>query len=151
MIKLGFCTLQFLIDASVSYHVAKHKDKLRYCITPDCKMVYEVCTEGKSKSICSLCKIALCRKCHVEYHAGVSCEIYQHYKGIDDGLKEWIFEDPSNRGLCPKCYIQIEKIGGCKHVQCTQCRGHICWTCKDFFDSRSQCYKHLLETHKSYV
>ena len=94
----------------MSYHIAKHKDKLRYCITPDCKMVYEVCTDGKSKSICSLCKVALCRRCHVEYHAGVSCEIYQHYRGIDDELKKWICDDPSNRGLCPKCCIPIEKM-----------------------------------------
>lgn len=151
MIKLGFCTLQFLIDASVSYHVAKHKDKLRYCITPECKMVYEVCTDGKSKSICPLCGISLCRRCHVEYHAGVSCEIYQHYRGINDELKKWICDDPSNRGLCPKCCIPIEKNGGCMHVECKQCGSHICWTCEDFFDSRSQCYKHLLETHKSYV
>lgn len=151
MKKFGFCTLQTVINASISCYVAQNPDKARYCITPDCQMVYKVSQTG-GRFVCSLCHTALCTKCHVEYHAGTSCAIYEKERQINEnGLREWISGDRLNRDLCPKCYIGIERYGGCQHMQCSQCNCHICWICKAYFATSTECYRHMYESHNTYV
>lgn len=152
MKNFGFCTLQTLINASVSCYVAKNPDKAKYCITPDCQMVYKVCTEGGSRFVCLLCQAVICSRCHVEYHTGQSCAVYERKKQIDEhGLQEWLDRDRLNRDLCPKCYVLIEKHGGCLHMHCTKCNIHICWLCKAIFESSNECYAHMLENHGTFM
>nr|XP_022344536.1 ATP-dependent RNA helicase DEAH12, chloroplastic-like [Crassostrea virginica] len=153
MKKFGFCSLQNVISASLSCYVAQYPDKARYCITPDCQMVYKVSKEGGDRFVCSLCLTVLCKRCHVNYHTGLSCAMYQKRKQIDenDGLQEWLLRDQLNRDLCPKCYIGIEKHGGCQHMICTKCKSHICWICKAFFDTSPECYNHMHENHGTYM
>ncbi|XP_061196392.1 uncharacterized protein LOC133204662 [Saccostrea echinata] len=151
MKKFGFCTIQTLIDASVSCYVAQNKDKARYCITPDCQMVYKV-SQGGGRFVCSLCHTALCSKCHIEYHTGKSCAVFEREKQLkENGLAEWMSGDTLNRDLCPKCYIGIERYGGCQHMICSQCKCHICWLCKAYFDSSADCYRHMFQSHNTFV
>lgn len=148
----GFCTLQTLINASVSCYVAQNPDKAKYCITPDCQMVYKVCEEGSSRFVCYLCQAVICSRCHVEYHTGQSCGVFERKRQIDDnGLQEWLDRDRLNRDLCPKCYMGIEKHGGCQHMQCTKCKSHICWLCKDIFESSTECYTHMADNHGTFM
>ena len=30
---------------------------------------------------------------------------------------------------CPKCFVPIQKNGGCHHMHCTMCGTHFCWDC----------------------
>lgn len=30
---------------------------------------------------------------------------------------------------CPKCFVPIQKNGGCHHMYCTMCGTHFCWNC----------------------
>ena len=41
---------------------------------------------------------------------------------------------PESRRFCPNrnCNMPIERNRGCNHFQCTMCKVHFCWLCKDF-------------------
>nr|XP_022344534.1 ATP-dependent RNA helicase DEAH12, chloroplastic-like [Crassostrea virginica] len=151
MTKLGFCSLQNIINSAVSRYVRENKDKARYCITPDCPMVYKV-TKAGGRVVCDVCRTGMCSKCHVEYHNGMSCALYQMENGNDEsGLREWMRRDPGNRKLCPNCFAGIEKNGGCQHMECRDCKKHICWICMDFFDSGRECYGHMSKEHGTFM
>lgn len=151
MTKQGFCSLQNIISSSLSCFIRENKDKARYCITPDCPMVYKVSASG-GRIVCGVCRVGVCSKCHVEYHNGMSCAIYQMENGNDEsGLREWMRRDPNNRKLCPNCYAGIEKTGGCQHMECRDCKMHICWTCMAVFSSGRECYGHMAKEHASFV
>ncbi|XP_062621048.1 LOW QUALITY PROTEIN: uncharacterized protein LOC134282661 [Saccostrea cucullata] len=151
MTRYGFCSLQNILNSSVSNFAMENKDKIRYCITPDCPMVYKVSKVG-GRVVCSACKTSVCSKCHVEYHSGISCAMYQMENGNDEtGLREWMRQDPQNRKLCPNCFAGIEKNGGCQHMECRDCKSHICWICMEFFKTSPECYGHMNREHNTFV
>jgi len=41
---------------------------------------------------------------------------------------EWANKDPNLLRLCPLCYVQIEKNGGCDHMNCTRCKQPFLWS-----------------------
>ena len=69
-------TLQILVEASLRSYLVANRDKLRNCLTPDCKMIYAV-TEDGQRFICSHCSVHICTTCHVQYHDGLTCEMYK--------------------------------------------------------------------------
>lgn len=54
-------------------------------------------------------------KCKSAYHGKESCDLNV---GANVALH-----------LCPKCGCQIEKDGGCPHMNCAICGHSWCWTC----------------------
>ena len=46
--------------------------------------------------------------------------------------QSWIAQ---NCKKCPKCSSQIEKLDGCDHMTCTQCRHEFCWSCLANYNS----------------
>ncbi|CAK4030893.1 ariadne-like RING finger [Lecanosticta acicola] len=50
---------------------------------------------------------------------------------------------------CPGCGIETEKIGGCDHVQCTQCSVHWCFFCGER-QHEKDIYAHMREEHGGY-
>lgn len=40
--------------------------------------------------------------------------------------------DGTGNKLCPSCFIEIEKTGGCNHMRCRQCQNNFCWQCGSF-------------------
>ncbi|XP_061196390.1 uncharacterized protein LOC133204659 [Saccostrea echinata] len=151
MTRSGFCSLQNILNSTVSSFAMGNKDKIRYCITPDCPMVYKVSKDG-GRIVCSACRTSMCSKCHVEYHSGISCAMYQMENGNDEtGLREWMRRDPHNRKLCPNCFAGIEKNGGCQHMECRDCKSHICWICMEFFKTSRECYGHMNKEHNTFV
>ena len=140
-------TLPNLVEASLRSYLVANQDKVRNCLTPDCKMVYAV-TEDGQRFICSHCSVHICTTCHVQYHYGLTCEIYKDMKsGGDKALENWMHKNSKKRKRCPKCAAPIEKTDGCNHVTCSQCHSHICWVCLDYFDTDQLCYAHLVKTH----
>jgi ariadne-1 len=40
----------------------------------------------------------------------------------------WAQKNPELVKLCPKCFCQIEKNGGCDHMYCTRCKQNFLWS-----------------------
>ena len=146
--QTGF-NIRHLINASVRSYVAANQDRVRNCPSPDCSMIYSVTTEGKC-FFCQQCGAMVCTTCHEPYHEGITCAMYQSGKQADRDLEDWIQRDPGNRKRCPKCSSPIEKTFGCNHVNCTQCRVHICWFCLDYFYREAECYDHMSAKHGNF-
>lgn len=148
-IKNGTIKQSQLAMAALNAYVSEHSEEYRFCITPDCSMVYKVTSTG-NRFICGICSKHICTSCHLEYHNGLTCAMYKSAKQDGDSVLKWIQEDPDNRKKCPKCAFGIEKIDGCDHMNC-KCGAHICWKCLEYFDSIRSCYGHLSRAHGTFV
>ena len=146
----GVVDMKQLALATVSSFVGKNKETFRYCITPDCEMVYRVSDDGRMFQ-CGDCDVRVCTSCHIQYHDGLTCAMYQLAKTGEESVDMWIKERPTTRKRCPKCKIGIEKTYGCNHMTCTACNTHICWVCLAYFSTGSECYGHLQAKHSSFV
>ena len=143
-------TCQQLAATSLKSYMMANKHAVRSCQTPNCDMVYVVSEDGK-RFICSHCGIHLCTKCHVQYHDGLTCAMYQAGKHAEPEVEVWIQKNPAKRKRCPKCTAPLEKISGCNNVYCKHCRTSICWVCLKFFNSSQKCYAHLQKSHGGFV
>ena len=143
-------TCQQLTATSVKCYMMANKRAVRSCQTPNCDMVYVVSDDGK-RFICSHCGIHLCTKCHVQYHDGLTCAMYQAGKHVEPEVEQWLRKNPTKRKRCPKCTAPLEKTSGCNNVCCKHCHTSICWVCLKFFDSSRKCYAHLLQFHGGFV
>ncbi|XP_047306916.1 ATP-dependent RNA helicase DEAH11, chloroplastic-like [Impatiens glandulifera] len=145
--------LDELFRASVAAHVAASGGKLRFCPSPDCPSVYRVAGENDEWGehfLCGACYGETCRRCHLEYHALISCETYKEFKeDPDSSLREWS-KGKEHVKICPVCSYTIEKIDGCNHIEC-KCGGHICWVCLEVFRSSDDCYSHLRSIHSAII
>ena len=132
-----------LVKSSVESFVAQNPRRYKFCQSADCSMVYRVGYNEGSPYQCAGCGITICTKCHAQYHYGLSCAMYRSKLNTADyDLEEWVRKNPGIRALCPGCKAPIEKDGGCSHVQCAQCKIHMCWWCKRTFTSSGQTYDH---------
>ena len=138
--------LKPLAAAAVSCYVANNQKAFRYCITPDCEIVYRVSEDGRQFQ-CPECEAMMCTTCHIQYHDGQTCAMYRRAKTGGDNVELWIKENPEGRKKCPKCQVGIEKISGCNHMTCLACNAHICWVCLAVFRSGGECYDHLRSAH----
>lgn len=84
----------------------------------------------------------VCRKCSARTcisHGKRYCGKNNNYCCVDGLSTEkelrlssaWISK---NTVICPNCSIPIERYDGCKHMECTKCKTHFCWTCSEIFD-----------------
>ncbi|KAL3848156.1 hypothetical protein ACJMK2_019033 [Sinanodonta woodiana] len=150
LIQQGCTTQRDLMKAAVSFFVGVNNAQFRYCITPNCNMVYRVTAEGTPFK-CSECQQRICTACHVQYHNGMTCSMYRAEKRDENKIDSWLRKDSANRKLCPKCSAPIEKSGGCNHMECRNCHIHICWVCLKTFDTGPACYGHMSSAHNSFV
>ena len=143
--------LEDLMKSSLQSYVFANQKKVRPCPTPNCDMVYRVSTaESGRPFLCSHCGVRTCTQCHVQYHDGLTCAMYESGKKSDKDFETWLQRDPDTRKKCPNCTTPIEKNEGCHHVTC-KCGVHICWLCLQHFQGSQQCYGHLQSAHGSYV
>ena len=139
--------LRDITSASLKSYIAKNSNLVHNCITPDCEMMYVSSSEGK-RFVCIKCGANICTKCHTTWHEGFdTCDAYKNRSSGDKELSEWMNSDKTNRKNCPKCRAPIEKISGCQHVTCGQCRRHICWECLEYYEKSADCYDHLTARH----
>ena len=144
--------LERLYDTAIRVFMMANGETYSSCITADCKMVYRRASPGSEgkEFQCSECGITLCTACNTVSHPGVLCSMLRMHGKELAGVMGWMNEDLKNRCRCPKCGVGIEKNGGCMHMECTACRIHICWHCKEQFESSGSCYAHLGEIHGGY-
>ena len=130
-----------LAFSALDAYVRGNPETVKYCPTADCGMVYRVSVDGRRHE-CSACLAAICTSCHVQYHSGLTCAMFKS-EGREEGcLNKWMEKDPSNRKKCPKCTAPIEKNKGCNHMECSQCKSHMCWLCLKVFPSGGEVYDH---------
>ena len=138
--RLKMFRMPDLVSAALQNFMEKNGDFYKNCPTPDCKMIYTQ-TDSSKEFVCSSCSVSTCSKCHEQYHAGISCKVYNDNRRNDEELLRWMGEDPENRKKCPQCQAPIEKNEGCQHMKCT-CGAHICWRCLKYFKTATKCYDH---------
>lgn len=59
--------------------------------------------------------MVICFECGIEWHGNIKCS-----EALDKEFKSWAAG--VNAGNCPKCKVRVEKISGCNHMTCRQCR-----------------------------
>ncbi|OZC09281.1 hypothetical protein X798_03621 [Onchocerca flexuosa] len=124
--------LQSLSDASLAYFVERHSDLYKHCLTPDCRGLHP------------------CTRCGKEEHESITCEEYARLRiNADESVRKWIQEDQTRRRICPNvnCQTVIEKLGGCNHMQCSQCKQHFCWICMFSAPESRKIYAHMDAEH----
>ena len=132
--------LRSLVEASIDHYTTSNPDKVKHCLTPDCGAIYAVSSDGRPFT-CYGCQTEICTTCHVQYHQGLTCAMYQSEKKDSGSVTEYL-EQNKNTKRCPKCRVLIEKIEGCNHMTCKMCRAHMCWRCLKVFLSGGEVYAH---------
>ena len=130
-----------LAFSALDDYVKSNPESVKYCPTADCGMVYRVSTDGRRYS-CGACLAEICTSCHKQWHDGLTCAMFKSERQVDGRLKEWMMKDPSNRKNCPRCRTPIEKNEGCNHMECSQCKAHMCWRCMQVFPNGEEVYDH---------
>ncbi|XP_044175028.1 ATP-dependent RNA helicase DEAH12, chloroplastic-like [Acropora millepora] len=130
-----------LLISSLDAYVRCNPDSVKYCPTPDCGTVYRVSSDGRSHK-CGACSADICTSCHTQSHRGLTCAMFKSGRNVEEDFKEWMRKDPSNRKNCPQCNAPIEKNQGCNHMECSQCKAHMCWLCLGVFRTGHEVYDH---------
>lgn len=124
-IKTHDLYLKILIDAN------KNSDR-KTC--PQCSFILDIKSIQKmplnkskvvTKCKCTKCELIWCFKCHAPWHEGISCA---KYVKADNMLKYWAKEvhfGQQNAQKCPKCKIYIQRIKGCDHMICSNCKRYL--------------------------
>lgn len=86
-------------------------------------------TQAVHESVRCSCGCWFCFECKAMSHDPVPCSLltdWEKVKQEDFEVKTWILK---NTKQCPKCFVNIEKKGGCMHMTCTKCKHEFCWIC----------------------
>lgn len=136
-----------LLEDSFAMYVRTNPKSLQYCPTPDCQQIYRVSPNGVIFT-CPTCLTPICTTCQITSHDGMTCEVYKRVETEgNEAFQKWKQENDVKD--CPVCKVPIEKAYGCNHMECRNCKAHICWACLETFDEGSKCYTHMQETHGS--
>ncbi|GFY52583.1 ATP-dependent RNA helicase DEAH12, chloroplastic [Trichonephila inaurata madagascariensis] len=128
---------------ALHHHINNNPGEVMYCPSPDCHRIYRISRTG-GEFLCLGCKNVICTRCQTFYHYGLSCELFQNIEKDEDySLKSWMKEDVASRKQCPYCQIVIEKESGCNHMECANCKKHLCWLCLEIFPTSMDVYDHL--------
>ena len=150
-LREGLTSAQFedLLDASFSAYVRTNLATFQSCPTPDCPQIYRSSVNG-SVITCQSCLTPICTTCHVISHDELSCADYKDL-ALDGtrALQKW--KEERDARDCPTCSMTIEKTEGCNHMECLNCRAHICWFCMAVFGTGPEVYGHMKATHDSFV
>ena len=130
-----------LAVSALNEYAKRNPEIVKYCPTADCGMVYRVSTEGR-RFTCCVCLAEICTSCQMQWHDGLTCAMFKSGRQVEGRLEDWMMKDPRNRKICPKCKTPIEKIAGCNHMTCSECKSHMCWLCLKVFPEGSQVYDH---------
>lgn len=137
-----------LLESAFLAHIHARPAAFRYCPTPDCPMVYKPGAPG-TVLLCPTCMASICPACHVEQHEGLTCaEHRDNLAGGAESYRRW--REENGVKPCPNCAADLQKNGGCNHIQCVRCRTHMCWVCMQTFSdggSGGGVYEHMRTAH----
>ncbi|KAJ4358942.1 hypothetical protein N0V95_002648 [Ascochyta clinopodiicola] len=88
--------------------------------------------EDPNKAACPHCDHATCLSCNRPWHSG-SCN---SAKKLEDKQSENAIKKLGAKS-CPNCGVNIEKQGGCDHMNCQRCRHNFCWECLGRFNGNA--------------
>ncbi|CAL2034270.1 unnamed protein product [Caenorhabditis brenneri] len=103
---------------------------LKWCPGKNCQKAVKV-SDSEPRLISCPCGTQFCFSCCQNWHAPADCALLKKWlkKCMDDSETcNWI---NANTKECPKCFVPIEKNGGCNHMRCTNksCKFEFCWMC----------------------
>ena len=117
-------TIRRLGDIQLQEWVAQQRDA-KHCPTPDCPCVFLNDEKAQRNITCRGCKKTYCSNCLLPHNAGTTCE--QAKDAQRDPVGEaW---KRQHTRQCPGCEAFIERIAGCRYMQCTHCKSYFCWEC----------------------
>lgn len=106
---------------------------MTWCPSANCINAIKIssCMKAQAfrESIRCSCGCWFCFECHSISHDPVPCSLLAEWAKVkkeDIEVKNWILK---NTKPCPKCFVNIEKKGGCMHMTCTKCKHEFCWLC----------------------
>lgn len=142
--EMGNIDMKFMFLIYIDY-VYKLADKTNIpCFDSKCRGFTSVYNEWRK---CAKCQLRWCQACQLEmkYHDKTCEEIKDAM--YDSKTMEHILNKVKEGEMirCPNrlCLVWIEKDGGCNHLHCQKCNGHICFKCKCLFQTSEQVYNHL--------
>lgn len=109
-----------------------------HCKTPDCAAWVEIDADVEG-FLCETCKRENCVKCKA-VHQGVTCADFQEMtQGPSRRARENALTDQQVKRLidgkdaqpCPRCNILTQRIDGCRHMTCTNCKHEFQWMGND--------------------
>lgn len=102
----------------------------KHCPTPNCNYVF-INEQGHRQTItCPSCHKEYCSHCLLKHNQTISCQ--QAKAALNPTEEEAAtreFMAKNNIKPCPQCGQRIEKVQGCSHVQCKNCRKDFCFNC----------------------
>ena len=103
---------------------------LRWCPKPECTTVIKVNYLDCQPVKCT-CQTVFCFQCADQWHEPIKCDLLKRWKKKCDDDSETANWIAANTKECPKCYVTIEKDGGCNHMICKNqnCKHNFCWVC----------------------
>lgn len=146
-----FTKFEKLLKDTFEMYVRTHPAELQFCPTPDCLSIYRPTDDG-SIFACRHCLSHICTTCNVRAHDGLTCADWKknHADGGTRALGKYKVEHDVRD--CPSCKAAIEKDEGCMHMECGNCKAHICWFCMKYFETTDEgasglCYAHMTNAH----
>jgi E3 ubiquitin-protein ligase RNF144 len=122
-------------DSERLYEHALESDLIKtgafYCCNPKCG---ELLLNGAVSAVreeCPYCKMSMCCKCKIPWHAGFTCEAYQQLPESERNeadLALLLLARENKWQRCPRCKMWIELKEGCKHMTC-RCSHQFCYLC----------------------
>ena len=153
--KATLAPLEFdnILNTSFTSYIRRHPNEFYFCPTANCNTVYRPPTVANSGHVltCVNCLLDICMSCNVEAHDGITCAEYMKSIQRDESVEKEFDEWKRKNGVqaCPRCKADIEKISGCNHITCGNCKVHICWKCLMMFDQSAEVYAHMNQKHGS--
>ncbi|EFA78521.1 hypothetical protein PPL_09173 [Heterostelium album PN500] len=82
--------------------------------------------KGSFQVRCTSCPYVLCTSCNGTHPWTTPCKDY--LANNEDALKSYLWKI-QNTKRCPKCFVFIEKRGGCSYMVCFRCGFEFCFDC----------------------
>jgi hypothetical protein len=130
-----FCVFHDLVEKRLKQLISqKHNDPTFPLFTITCHRascqhdnIYNKTIDPQHKLLkCEKCKITeFCGLCGKDYHGNAPCNLTH-----DEAFEYYV---KTNTKPCPRCKVNVEKNGGCKHMNCAVCKTHFCWICDQIY------------------
>lgn len=148
---LPYAKFEKLLEDAFDTYIRTRPLEFQYCPTADCLSIYRPTDDG-SIFTCPSCLSSICTTCNVHEHDGITCADWK--ENYSDGGIRALQKYKAEHDVrdCPKCQAAIEKDAGCMHMQCGNCKAHLCWFCMEFFErgagnGSEECYAHMSGVH----